>query len=266
MKKLNIKYYFPVIYFMVLLVFPSCEKEIDLNLRSVEPNVVIEGTITLNGNAIVNITTTKDFEDNNEFPPLFGAIVKLTDENGNSEILEQSGEGLYIGSSIIGQERTTYHLSVKLNNNEYTASSTLPRKVNITNIVMYHIPLFDYPVPQVIFQDPSGEPNYYRAILSMNGKRMDIGNETIDDRNRDGVMIERILPVFDDNKEDSRKVEQGDIILVELQSLDKGAYTFFDTLGSMGTSLNNPTSNFKGGALGYFSAYASDFMEIVAMW
>jgi len=51
-----------------------------------------------------------------------------------------------------------------------------------------------------------------------------------------------------------------------LQCIDKGAYTFFYTLSRIEDSKTNPTSNIKGGALGYFSASTVDKMTITAEW
>jgi len=251
---------FPVFF------FSSCEKEIDLELRSVEPRVVIEALLRLNEPIFVNITTSKDFDTDNDFPPLFGAIITLSDSDGNSEILEQNSDGFYMGRGIKGKERKTYYLHISLNGEEYTSVSTMPQRVKLENINMYRIPAFDYPFPQIVFQDPAGEDNYYRAKLYINEIRMDIGRETVDDFHRDGVLIERVLPVFDDDKENSRKIVKGDTIFVEFQTLDKGAFTFFDTYAQIGISQNNPTSNIEGDALGYFSTYTVDYMQVVADW
>ena len=57
-----------------------------------------------------------------------------------------------------------------------------------------------------------------------------------------------------------------DRIEVEFQCIDKGAYTFFYTLSRIEDSKTNPTSNIKGGALGYFSASTVDKMTITAEW
>ncbi|HCO67877.1 MAG TPA: DUF4249 domain-containing protein [Dysgonomonas sp.] len=252
--------------FSAIIYFTSCEKVIDVDLRSVEPKVVIEALLPLDSIATVNISTTKDFNTDNDFPPLFGAIITLSDSEGNSEVLAQNSDGLYVGRKIRGRERKTYNLHIEIDGKIYTSVSTMPQLVKLEKINLYPIPAFDYPVPQIVFQDPKGEDNYYRAKLYLNQTRMDIGGETIDDEQRDGVLIERVLPVFDNDQENSRKLEKGDIVHVEFQCLDKGAFTFFDTYAQMGMSLNNPTSNIQGGALGYFSTYAVDHMQIVADW
>lgn len=244
----------------------SCEKEIDVDLNSVEPKIVIEGRIAKDSIAKISITKTKDFNTNNDFPPVFGAVVTISDDRGNSEVLDQNKDGLYISERIRGKENVTYYLNVKVEGEEYTSVSKMPELVEIDTITMYYIPTFGYSVPMVAFYDPAGVQNYYRNMLYLNRVRMDIGDETTDTKQRDGVYVERMLPVFDNEKEDSRKVEKGDTILVEMQSIDEGAFRFFETLSFMGASQTNPTTNIQGGALGYFSAYALDRKQIIADW
>jgi hypothetical protein len=64
----------------VILSMTSCVEVVQLDLRSVEPEVVIEGKITDSafGNE-VKITLTQDFQQRNEFPPITTAEVTVTD-------------------------------------------------------------------------------------------------------------------------------------------------------------------------------------------
>ncbi|MFN3380322.1 MAG: hypothetical protein ACK41O_12770, partial [Runella zeae] len=70
----------------LLLVFSlvsltSCVDTIQLDLREVEPQLVIEGKITNtpSENEVI-ITTSVDFQLKNEFPPITTADVSLTDQ------------------------------------------------------------------------------------------------------------------------------------------------------------------------------------------
>lgn len=265
MKKLNI-IYISIGVFLFSLLMTSCEKEIELDLKSVEPKIVIEGRIVKDSIAKISITKTKDFYEDNNFPPVSGAIVTVSDDKGNSEVLEQDKNGLYVSKSLRGKENITYYLNVKVEGNEYTSVSKMPELVKIDTITMYPVPIFKYAMPMVHIPDPAGIKNYYRSLLYLNGVRMDIGSETTEDKLKDGTMIERILPVADDEKENRRKIEKGDTVLIELQTIDKGAYDFFDSLGMMDATENNPTTNIGGGALGYFSAYTINRKQIIADW
>lgn len=263
MKSIKNNYIVLLSLLSILSIMTGCEKEIDVNLNSVDPKIVIEGLVAKDSLAKIKITKTKDFDTDNIFEALKGAIVTISDNKGNSEILQQNAYGFYVSRFLRGKENVTYSLNVEVESQTFTSTSRMPELVMIDSVKMYTVPAFGYDVPMVIFYDPAGIDNYYRNILYVNGIRMDIGNEATDGTERPGVKVERLLPVFDNDREDSRKIISGDTVLVELQSIDRGVFTFFDTLGRMGSSQNNPTSNINGGALGYFSAYSFDRKQII---
>jgi len=249
----------------VAFLFPSCEKEIQVNLHSSEACIVIEGQIQLDSLAIVKITESKDYNTDNTYNKINGAIVSVSDSEGNNEILSQNANGYYVAQNIRGRASRTYHLSVIIGDNEYTSISTLPTPVPIDTITMYDIPSLGYPFPMVVFQDPPVEKNYYRCRYYVNGKRILIEDDLVDTKDRNGFKVERILPVYEDQNDD-KEIALGDEIKVELHAIDENVYKYFEALANIENSLNNPTTNIRGGALGYFSAYAVDTMTISASW
>ena len=251
--------------FLFSFFLSSCEKEIHVNLHSSEPSIVIEGQIQLDSLAIVRITKSKDYNTDNTYNIINGAIVSVSNSSGNNEILNQNADGLYIAQTIKGVVGQTYYLSVKIDDKEYTSTSTLPTPVPIDTITMYNIPALNYPFPMVIFQDPPTEKNYYRCRYYVNGKRILIDDDLVDTKDRNGFEIERILPVYEDQNDD-KEIAQGDKIKVELHSIDENVYKYFEALSNIENSLTNPATNINGGALGYFSAYAVDTMSISASW
>lgn len=265
---MNINKYIIIVAAIVsLYILTSCEKEIDVDLNSSEPKLVIEGLITPDFPASVRLTMSKDFNNDNTFDPVLGAIVSITDDKGNAETLKIDTSGIYRTINLKGVPGRTYNLKVNVDGIEYTASSTMsPHSVKIDSITMYYIPLFKYPFPMIHFQDPKGTKNYYRELLYINGKRKDINQDVTDTDDREGFYISRIVPAYYENGSDEDPIKKGDTITIEHQLLDKGAYTFFETLGRISSSQTNPTSNIAGGALGYFSAYSYDRQTIVADW
>lgn len=263
---MNIKYITSISIILILpLFFMSCEKEIHVDLHSSEPRIVIEGQIQLDSLATVMITESKDYHTDNTYNTINGAIVSISDNAGNSEILIQNADGIYMAQNMRGVVGQTYYLSVKIDEVKYTSMSTLPTAVSIDTVTMYNIPALDYPYPMVIFQDPPIEKNFYRCRYYVNGKRILIDDDLVDTKDRNGFTVERILPVFEDRNDD-KKIVRGDIIKVELHSIDESVYRYFEALAKIETSLTNPTTNIEGGALGYFSAYAVDTMTISANW
>ncbi|MDL2303359.1 DUF4249 domain-containing protein [Dysgonomonas sp. OttesenSCG-928-D17] len=252
---------------VVMLLFSSCEKEIDVDLRSVPPKVVIEGIVKLDSLARVRVSETKDFSDNSGYPALKDAVVKIWDDAGNSETLVQDVTGWYVADVLKGTAGRTYNLSVTYDGTEYTSTSAMPPFVPIDSLTMYKILVMDYALPMVHYTDPVGKANeYYRAMVFINGKQHpDVHELAFSAEFMDGSPMHEILPIFT-NDEDVDPIYPDDEIEVEFQCIDKGAYEFFKTLGDIENSLANPTTNIKGGALGYFSACTSDRMKIIAKW
>lgn len=263
--KLFNKYILIVSVAFSVFALSSCEKEITVNLNSSEPRIVIEGLIKLDSTATVRITKSKDYNTDGVFPAVNGAIVTISDDAGNTEVLKQNTAGLYCAQTIKGVVGRTYNLSVKVEDKEYTSISKMPQPVEIDTMYMYYIPSLKYAFPMIEFQDVSGVDSYYHHVVYINGKRMKMQEDVTDDEDRDGFRISRILPIFEGDNND-KKVEKGDTIWTELQTLDKGAYKFFESLARMSNTQTNPTSNIKGGALGYFSAYTYSRKEIIAEW
>lgn len=250
----------------------SCEDIIDVDLRTAEPQPVIEGVIRMGEYAEVRITTSKAFGDSNDYPPVTDATVTVTAGGRQPEALSCDEQGRYVATTVKGEERTTYFLSVTYNGVEYTATSYMPPRVEIDSLTVWKMPMKNTADPQIHFRDPAGEENqYYRCVLSVNGVRPAAPKDRLRDRListafTDGNVIRQ--PVFigyEVDREDD-PVRQGDTVTVEMQCLDKDVYTFFETLYNVEDALANPVSNIKGGALGYFGAYSFTSKDIVMEW
>lgn len=68
-----------------------------------------------------------------------------------------------------------------------------------------------------------------------------------------------------DNKQEDwdEILYEGDIIELEMQTIDLRTYDYLNSLAMSEDSSANPISNFTNGCLGYFSAYSSVRMQIV---
>jgi hypothetical protein len=248
--------------------FMSCEKEIDLDLNTANPKIVIEGKVAQNELATVKITKTVNFSDANNFPAVKAAEVTITDNLGVSETLKETTNGIYMASKIKGEVGKTYTMTVKAEAKTYTAKSTMPTPIKfdglrselssfappgaeVTNYIIY---------PQFI--DPNEVGNNYRFIQS-NKEKTDKSLFVANDAIGNGQPNQR--PLFSQDFE----VKKGDVVTVEMQCLDRSVYDYFYSLFSIGNNgpgggatPTNPVSNISGGALGYFSAYTSQKQTI----
>ncbi len=253
---------------IVALSASSCEDEIQVDLRTADPQLVIEGVIREGTTAEVLITQTKAFSDNTEYPPVANAIVTISDDAGNNEQLTYDASGKYIATTIEGVQRRTYQLTVQHDGQTYTATTRMPPAVSLDSLTLFKFPMVDYWDPMIHFRDPVGEENqYYRFIIGINGKYPRFRERIITTEQMDGNVIHQPLFVrYEEESIEEDPIKKGDLITVEMRCLDRGTYKFFETLSRVEDSLANPTSNIKGGALGYFGAYSYTQMDIVAEW
>src|SRR5688572_30095634 len=119
---------------LMLLFLVSCTKVIDIKVRDSETKYVIEGVITNEpGNCRVNVSQTKNFNENNDFIAITDAVVKIKD-NGNTIVLDQSSPGVYTTSGINGTPGHVYELSVDIGETVFTSSSIMPQPVGIDSL------------------------------------------------------------------------------------------------------------------------------------
>jgi hypothetical protein len=253
-----------------LVTFSSCQKEIEIDLNSTNPQYVVEGIITDQVEKYsVKITKTVNFSDPNTFPAIRGARVTIADNAGNTETLTETSAGIYQTQKLQGTSGRTYTLTINAEGKTFTAQSTMPAKVSLSGIKIapstFIPPGGDKDVyaatPQ--FTDPAGLGNNYRFIQSTQketDKSIIIANDNVDDgRPNNRPVLSRDF-----------KVKLGDTYNLEMQCIDKATYDYFNSLNLSsgngpggGTTPTNPVNNIQGGALGYFSAHTVQKMSIV---
>jgi len=263
-----IKKYIPLLIMALFIIsLSSCEKEIDVDLKSVPPQIAIEGIVKQDQLATVYVTNTLDFNNNNGYPSLSGAVVTISDDHGNLEVLRQGDNGWYTAKTITGKIGYTYTMSVVYDGQEYIATSKMPPHVPVEKITLEKVPMIDYPIPTVHFKDPLGEENqYYRFLVFVNGKQnpdMDEFVETAE--HHDGGDMSYPLQIAT-NDSDNDPIKKGDELTVEFQCIDKGTHKFFDSLVNPVGTPTNPISNISNGALGYFSACTAEQKTIIVDW
>jgi hypothetical protein len=257
---------------VILLVFMisiliSCEDIIHIDLKNSEPRLVIEGVITnQKGPYMVRISKSVDFYDPGEYPPVNNALVELSDDIGNSEVLKGDSEGVYISSKIRGYPGRKYTLKVNVDGQEYTAESQMENPVKIDSLKAEYFPgVGDRESGYYIhcfFSDPPDETNNYRLIAWRNG------------------MMDQNLYLMDDEFVNGRSVDyyfyltpfqKGDTVNIALATIDRPVFEYYNTLfnivaqqgGNNPANPANPNTNLSNEALGYFGALAIDRMEAI---
>lgn len=262
MRHCNTSYILPLL--AAILSFTSCETEIDLPYRSVEPLYVIEGRVT-NETTEVVITRTRDMEDKLPEDSLSRAFVQISTNDGTTETLHYGPDGCYRPANpFTGTPGTEYTLSVMLDGRTYTSSSYMNKGTQITGIrfrwleVMNNARLFC----SVTLTDDPDEANYYAYWMRRNGENYRWNVTT--DKGYEGD----ILPIdigcmtrdeAEENDEEDRDdiLYDGDEIEVEVRVIDRRTYDYLYSIVLSESTAANPAENFTGGCLGYFSAYST---------
>jgi hypothetical protein len=250
---------------ITLMILSSCTEIIDIDLNSSNPQIVIEGNVSNTGESVIKITKSVNFDESNNLPKVQNAIVEISDNLGNSEILLESSEGIYSTSSFGGVEGRTYSLNVQVDNLKLESVSYMPNNVSFDSLFVTKGSAPGFPGAQendlfyevrVKYKDPADEVNFYRFVEIVNNE---ITNSYVfNDRLNNGEYV--TVPLLNL----SRELVPGDVLQIEMQCIDEFVYEYFNSFGNtQGGSPTpaNPYTNIIGSELGYFSAHTSEIKE-----
>lgn len=246
---------------LIVILFSSCEKVIDLDYKSNQSFIVIEGNISnLPGPYFVKITQSVKLKETSAYPTIDNANVTISDNVGNSETLTPQGNGMYSTNTLVGVEGRTYTLTVNAKSQTFTAQSTMPQQVPFDSIKIVKDDVggdTEYNLIP-IYLDPIQEGNNYKFELFVNNefiKQHLLQNDEV----KNGFINSDKLEVNDNDLE----ITAGDNITIKMQCIDKNVALYYQTLILMtdngpggGTTPANPPNNISGSnILGIFSAH-----------
>lgn len=256
------------LFLLLPILFSSCDKVIDLKYTDNEVKYVIEGSITNEaGGCTVLLSKTRNFKDSNPFSGLSGGLVKI-ENNGTVYTLPEESPGVYKLPSLVGVPGQTYHLTVAIEGETFSATSTMPLVVPFDDFYMRPKD-FDTlrTITYVKYKDPANVTNFYWFELFVNDKRQR-SFSLMNDQFTPGQEV--TTPIIFQNKTDdlSRNFKKGDKLGLEMHSIDASVYLYLFSLSGAegsndGAAPANPLSNLTGGALGFFSAHTSQKRTLV---
>jgi len=257
----------------------ACEDIIVVELNSADPTTVIEATIVEdNSTSRVTITKSTDFYTPGVYPTVSGATILVNDSEGNSYAFNEVEDGVYANQLLNGKSGVEYSIEVLADGKTYNAVSTIPNKLVLDSLTLEEGPKKPHGKDESIrfflhlfFQDQLGINDYGRIKLYSNGVQLD-GFNLYEDKLTDGNYIDYRLIISGEHGD----IKLGDILTVELMSIDQATFEFYKTANSVNASSSgrgpsstsaapaNPVTNWSNKALGYFSAYtvSSDSIEI----
>ncbi len=250
-----------------LSLLSSCTEVIDIPLEDADRKVVVQASLyNVPGFSQVVLMQSGSFYEPGDYPLLSDAAVTISDEEGNSQLLEETQAGVYSLPSLIGKEGMKYQLDIEYNGENFQSGSLMKSAVQIDSVSFEmgeEAPFREAGyVMQVHFTSKNPSDTYLKFRLLVNDtliNRLYLYDGSLP---RGGAGQYSFL---------TASFQKGDRIQIITESLDKEAFSYFDQLseltgdafGPPSAAPANPKSNLSGGALGYFAAVAASLKEVV---
>jgi hypothetical protein len=276
---------------LILLGLSSCSEEFDFEFEEQEALLVVEGCITNQaGPYYVRLTQSLSevvkpdysFSFSSPEKPVTDAVVRISDDIGNSESLRYIGkregmypenEGWYVVENLQGVVGRTYTLAIEWKGEIYTARDRMEAVPEIEKIDFRtkHLEAKneDVDIPLIYFHEPQGVKNYYLMYYSTNGFFGSNRNWAF------SVLSDEFLEPYvnglevDDGQSPSgsdfyQTISPGSEVVVYLESLSQPAYEFYSGVinqfdadgGAFSPAPASPPGNISNGAMGLFHASA----------
>jgi hypothetical protein len=300
-----------VLYIILLasMVF-SCTKEVEIDIPGYQEQIVIDGVIETGQPAIVLLSRSADiYSPTNLDAYLSGfisdATVIVSDGTISDTLLEICTDNLppgaeeiaaaffgipveelvnlhlcgYFSTSIVGEVGKSYDLTVYVENDVYTATTSILEPTPLDTLYWKpESPLENHGWSWAVLSDPPGMHDAYRWEI----KRLNINP----DGSQDPLLYKPFGPFFDDvffdgltfefayenpisfqdeTIEDQYRgyFEQGDTILVKFSKLGRNEFEFYEkkynqmyTAGNPFATPTNIPTNITGGALGVWAGFS----------
>jgi len=238
----------------LLILFSSCEKEIDIDYHQIDPLYVVEAYVSDNGMQ-ARISMTNDMDNNDTSSSISGANVTITGSDGSSETLPYVGDGTY-KSFVCGTPGVEYRIDIDLDGHHFSSTSTMQEMPELNEFHFFWQNVVGQKIlmAELLFQDIPNEDNWYFVHLYKNNTGFSWAVKR-DEVNPDGE-IQQLFSFGREDSDDEDMLREGDRLHLELRAIDQRTFDYFYSMQIMDNTGTNPIQNFTGGCLGYFSAYS----------
>ncbi|MFT5600816.1 MAG: hypothetical protein ACI9N1_001052 [Flavobacteriales bacterium] len=248
----------------IIVGLSSCTKIIELDLNDADRVIVVDAMVSnIAEYNYVKLSKSDNFYETEDFENVTGAVISISDENGNIFPLLEVSPGMYTNPLLVGTDYTTYDLSIDVEGEIITASTYLAGSTSIDSIVTQKAPggfFGDGYTAFTYWTDDVSERNYYRIRTFENGAK-----ENIIYFSEDGLYngIATGQPLF------TNTYDSSDIARIELMEIDADTYEYWFSLSQISDPQNqpaapgNPETNLSGNAIGYFGGYNMDTISVI---
>lgn len=256
----------------MFLPFISCEEVVNPELVSADPVLVIDGILSNfeNRNEII-LSKTAPFNSPDPNPFVQGAEVRVNYQ-GNETNLSEIEKGKFSTDMFrqieVGE---VVELNVVVENKVYEARAEMPEKLVLDSVTVIRreedLSFDDGYYPVAHFTENGNSTNFYMWEIYLNGEF--ISNDDIilsNDENLNGRQVSFELPysILLDS------AEVGDTLTLFNYSLTESAFDYYNGLLSLAASgspaqavPDNPITNVRGGALGFFNVCQIDTAKVI---
>lgn len=258
----------------------SCDEPVRLDVNQSQSRVIIEGQVTNQPNyQYVKVTRSEDFYGTGESPRITDATILVKDDLGNEYSFihnprnYEDSAGYYLPeNAFTGAIDRTYRLEATVDGQLYQAEDKLYAVTTVDSLTYQvnddekddpeHFGKF-YEV-QIYAKEPQNTTDYYLFKFYRNDS-LKVYNDTEIYFSDDEVLGEKIdgvsSPIF---------FAPGDVARIEMYSISRNAFVFYNDLQSLLNSdgglfsqpPSNSRTNLSNGALGFFQASALDISTI----
>ena len=281
-----------------VILLPSCEKNITVDIPVAESGIVVEGYIENGKNPYVILSNTLPFFGSVNTLNLLqytikGAIVTVYNGSSVDTLKDLFNIGVYFTTSMIGESGKSYFLRVLVNGKTLTASTFIPHPVPLDSVwfkVNGNRDSLGYAWAHLT--DPDTLGNSYRFFAQrINRYRYgdDVGkmkdstfiapqgsvfeDKFINGKNFDFAFDRGSFPNSqkdDDLNDEKHFFKRGDTIVIKFCTIDHAHFEFWRTAETQVANNGNPfgspapvLSNINGG-LGIWGGYNASFDTIIA--
>ena len=253
--------------FISIIVSFGCQKVLNINIKNPNAKIVIDGVITDGmGPYFVTVSRATDINLAAQYSIKDNAKIYIWDDFGQRDTLIKIKNGVYQTVALRGIIGRTYHIEVHIDNKIYTASNKIPNKINLDQIELDSLSFNGINIYSIIpkFTDPLSTGNFYRFVQKINDT-LDNTIYLLSDNTNNGLVNK--TPLISINA--AIRIKRNDSVRVEMQCINKEEFEYFSTLSQQtnfginaNTAPSNPTTNFNGDVLGFFSCHSSEFKSI----
>lgn len=288
-----------LIVVLLMLVFFSCERTIDVSVKNQQPKLVVDAQIENGAYPLVVLSSSLNYFNTISFEELSKAFVhnaKIDISDGTTTIRLKE-YGLVFSSFIYyvysadttgtqetfkGKLGTNYTMTIETEDgNTYQAATTVPLLTKTLDSLWWRKAPANKDSSLVnLFcriTDPPGFGNYTRYFTRVNLQPFYPGLQSVfDDQFTDGTRYDvQVDPGYDKNGEidftsdDYGFFHHGDTVTVRYANIDKASFDFWRTWEFNYASNDNPfsspvivTGNISNNALGCFTGYAAEYKTL----